>query len=136
VLKPTAQVALTSESEDPLLAHWYYGLGRVVAWTSDVTPKWGGDWLRWPDFAKFWSQTVRWSLPSPADPNLQISSEVRGKYVTIRVDVTDDGAYQDLQDVRARVQSAEDSPTNCAWTRPAPAATRPPSSSSRRGPIR
>ena len=108
VPKDTAHVALISEREDPLLAHWQYGLGRVVTWTSDVTPKWAADWLTWPGLAQFWSQTVRWSLRSPADPNLQVSSSVRGRHVTIRVDAADDdGVFQDLLDVRARVLTSE-----------------------------
>ena len=106
--KPTADVALTSDREDPILAHWQYGLGRVVTWTSDTTPKWSASWLSWPDLGRFWSQVVRWSLPSPASPNLSISSSVAGRAVTVRVDVTDDsGAFLDLLDVRARVLTAD-----------------------------
>ncbi len=34
------QVALVTDAGDPLLAQWQYGLGRVVAWTSDATGRW------------------------------------------------------------------------------------------------
>lgn len=108
VPRDTAHVALISEREDPVLVHWHYGLGRVVTWTSDAAGKWTADWLTWPEFARFWSQVVRWSLRSPADPNLQVSSSVQGRHVTIRVDVTDDdGVFQDLQDIRLRVLAGE-----------------------------
>lgn len=106
--KSTADVALVSDREDPILAHWQYGLGRVVAWTSDTTPKWSANWLTWPELGRFWSQVVRWSLPNPASPNLGISSSVSGHEVSLRVDVTDDaGSFLDLQDIRARVLTAE-----------------------------
>lgn len=52
------------EGDDPLLAHWNYGLGRTVAWTSDVTNLWGAEWVSWERFRAFWEQNVRWSLRS------------------------------------------------------------------------
>jgi uncharacterized membrane protein/uncharacterized protein YegL len=57
--KPAASVILTSDSGDPLLAKWRYGLGRTVAFTSEPKPRWAEDWLDWEDFSKFWSQVVR-----------------------------------------------------------------------------
>ena len=47
---------------NPLLAHWTYGLGRSVAFTSDAGRKWTTDWLDWEHYAAFWSQVVRWAL--------------------------------------------------------------------------
>ena len=57
--KSAANVIMVSDSGDPLLAKWRYGLGRTVAFTSETKPRWAEDWLGWPDFAKFWSQLVR-----------------------------------------------------------------------------
>lgn len=45
--KPTAQVLLAAETGDPLLAISRFGLGVGMAYTSDVTEKWGGEWLAW-----------------------------------------------------------------------------------------
>jgi uncharacterized membrane protein len=63
-LKPTAELALMSHQEDPILATWRFGLGRAVAFTSDAKAKWGVLWLRWRDFNKFWAQLTRWTLRS------------------------------------------------------------------------
>jgi uncharacterized membrane protein len=63
-LKPTAELALMSHQEDPILATWRFGLGRAVAFTSDAKAKWGTLWLRWRDFNKFWAQLTRWTLRS------------------------------------------------------------------------
>ncbi len=62
--KPTAEVGLIAEQryKDPVLAAWQYGLGRAVAFTSDCKARWAVDWLGWDGYAKFWSQTVRWTL--------------------------------------------------------------------------
>lgn len=57
--KAAANVILVSDSGDPLLANWRYGLGRTVAFMSETKPRWAEDWLEWPDFAKLWSQLVR-----------------------------------------------------------------------------
>ena len=51
---------------DPLLAHWQYGLGRVLAYTSEAGQGWGESWYDWRDFGKFWDQAVRWTMGSPA----------------------------------------------------------------------
>jgi uncharacterized membrane protein len=63
-LKPTAELALMSHQEDPILATWRFGLGRAVAFTSDAKARWGTLWLRWRDFNKFWAQLTRWTLRS------------------------------------------------------------------------
>jgi Ca-activated chloride channel family protein len=57
--KPTSQMLLAVETGDPLLAVSRYGLGVGMAYTSDLTEKWGGEWLNWPSGAKFWSQALR-----------------------------------------------------------------------------
>ena len=45
-----------------MLAHWQYGLGRAVAFTSDAKAKWAQGWLGWDKYRQFWSQTAQWSL--------------------------------------------------------------------------
>ncbi|WP_256972492.1 VWA domain-containing protein [Saccharibacillus sp. O23] len=61
--KPSAQTALVSPEPDPLLARWQYGSGRSVAWTSDLTGEWSGDWISWDRFANVLTQTVKWTFP-------------------------------------------------------------------------
>ena len=60
--KPRAETPLWTDKGDPLLAHWQYGLGRAVAFTSDAKPKWGKNWLNWDKYRQFWSQIANWSL--------------------------------------------------------------------------
>ena len=62
--KEHAQVYIHSHEEHPILAAWNYGLGRAVAFTSDVKPGWGIDWIEWENFGRFWGQVVSWVLPS------------------------------------------------------------------------
>jgi Ca-activated chloride channel family protein len=105
-IKDQAQTVLAPDEvrADPLLAQWQYGLGRSVAWTSDVKQKWASAWLTWGDFKKFWAQAVRWTMPAPSDPNLQVLTTQEGPNVYVRADALDDeGAFQSGQDIRVTV---------------------------------
>ena len=62
--KELAQTYIHSHEDHPILAGWNYGLGRSIAFTSDVKPGWGADWIEWENFGKFWVQVVNWVLLS------------------------------------------------------------------------
>jgi len=58
--KETAEVILAAgDEDDPILARWPYGLGRAVAFTSDLKDRWAHDWIAWRGYGKFWTQLVR-----------------------------------------------------------------------------
>ncbi len=97
--KPAGQVVLVSDQGDPVLAHWQYGLGRVVAWTSDAKGQWARDWVLWDAFPKFWAQTVQWVTGTQTATALQSHVELEGGVAHITVDATaPDGTYlNDLQ---------------------------------------
>ncbi len=76
--RAAADVVLKSPQGDPLLATWQYGLGRVVAWTSDAEGRWTADLLRWPAANAFFGDIVRYSLPQSGDPALQVETQVQG----------------------------------------------------------
>lgn len=99
-----ALTALSTDRGDPLLAHWQYGLGRVVAWTSDIHGTWTDAWLDSSEAARVWAQAVRWSMPEPQRPDLRVSTSVEGQMVTLQAEsVRDDGTFGDLLDTRATV---------------------------------
>jgi uncharacterized membrane protein len=60
--KPRAEIPLWTDKGDPLLAHWQYGLGRAVAFTSDAKARWARIWLNWDKYRQFWSQIGQWSM--------------------------------------------------------------------------
>lgn len=47
-----------TEDRDPLLARWNYGVGRSVAFTSDLSPLWGADWVNWGQYQAFVKQLI------------------------------------------------------------------------------
>jgi uncharacterized membrane protein len=60
--KPTAQMVLVSHRDDPVLAVWQYGLGRVAAWTSDALGLWTSQWLSWNEAAQWWANPKAHSM--------------------------------------------------------------------------
>jgi hypothetical protein len=73
--KAGGQIDLVSDAGDPVLAQWQYGLGRVVAWTSDAKGQWAKDWVTWQDFARFWSQAVGWSTGTESGGSLLLMQQ-------------------------------------------------------------
>ncbi|AGX03833.1 hypothetical protein B14911_00755 [Bacillus sp. NRRL B-14911] len=61
--KQGAEVPLLSEKEDPILAQWQYGIGHTIAFTSDISGKWSGDWARWEKWPQFINKLASISLP-------------------------------------------------------------------------
>lgn len=56
--RDTADVLLVSDTSDPILATWQYGLGRTVAFTSDVKNMWTSGYAGWDMYTAFWKNIV------------------------------------------------------------------------------
>ena len=56
--KPQSEL-LMQAGEDPLLVSWRYGLGKVVAFTSDLSGRWGREWIAWSDFPRWAGQLAQ-----------------------------------------------------------------------------
>jgi Ca-activated chloride channel homolog len=74
--KPTAKVLLMTESGDPLMASGQYGLGKSLAFTSDATDEWGGEWLDWRDYGKFWAQCLRSIIRKSDDAGMEVKMNI------------------------------------------------------------
>jgi len=83
--RAAADVVLKSPQGDPLLATWQYGLGRVMAWTSDAQGRWTSGLLAWPAANRFFGDIVHASLPQPGDPALQVETRVQGDHTHLLV---------------------------------------------------
>jgi Ca-activated chloride channel family protein len=104
--KPRAETPLWTHQGDPLLAHWQYGLGRTVAFTSDAKPRWAKSWLAWEKYRQFWVQVAQWSLrrAENADFSTDVSLE-KGDGV-INVEALDtQGNYRNFLNLQAIVVS-------------------------------
>jgi uncharacterized membrane protein len=76
----------TSEGTDPIVAYWNYGLGRSIAFTSDVGPRWGPAWTRWTRFQAFWEQALRWALRPAMPQDVSVATRVDGDRAFVDVE--------------------------------------------------
>ncbi len=104
--KPRAEVPLISDKGDPVLAHWQYGLGRAVAFTSDAKAKWAKNWLGWEQFRQFWSQTAQWALRrlENADFTTEVSVDKGEGHVTVEA-LDEQGNYRNFVNLQTVVVS-------------------------------
>jgi len=99
-------VPLWTDKGDPLLAHWQYGLGRSVAFTSDAKAKWSKNWIAWDKYRQFWSQIGQWSLRRLENSDFNTEVSVDKGEGQISVDALDEqGNYRNFLDLRAMVVS-------------------------------
>ncbi len=85
--KPGADLLVETE-QGPLLAAWQYGLGRSVAFTSDLANRWDEDWVKWENYGRFTSQMVKWAERKETDQHFSAAMERRGDKGTFIVDIT------------------------------------------------
>ena len=101
--KETASVPIASDRGDPILSTWQYGLGRTLAFTSDVKPKWAVEWLKWDSFSKFWSQAIGWTLAIPSG-EFDVSTSIVGSVGHVTVDAIDpEDRFRNFLDFQASV---------------------------------
>jgi hypothetical protein len=101
--KDAAEVVLASDEGAPLLAQWHYGLGRTVAWTSDVGGRWTTKWSDWDQSARFWEQLVRWAMGPPINRDFKVEVTRSGNEANVSVDDISDGRFNDLQALTLKV---------------------------------
>src|SRR5690606_3337536 len=91
----TAQTPLVTDLDDPLLAHWRFGMGKVTAFTSDSKSRWAALWLaNWPEgYSQFWAQVTR-----------EVARPPQGREMDLRIDEQRDAAWLE-------VDLLEDAPT-------------------------
>jgi uncharacterized membrane protein len=104
--KARAETPLWTDKGDPLLAHWQYGLGRAVAFTSDAKAKWGKIWLNWDKYRQFWSQIGQWSLRRIENADFTTEVNVDKGQGEIGVAALDEqGNYRNFLNLKAVVVS-------------------------------
>src|ERR1051325_1404348 len=104
--KPRAETPLLTDKGDPLLAHWNYGLGHSVAFTSDAKAKWGKMWLNWDKYRQFWSQIGQWSLRGIENADFTTDVNVEKGEGVINVEALDSqGNYKNFLDLQTVIVS-------------------------------
>ena len=84
--KPGAELLMKADN-DPLLASWRYGLGRVMAFTSDLSGRWGREWVTWQGFPRWASQLARDTMRKLLESRVQTEFKTEEDAVRVIVDV-------------------------------------------------
>ncbi|MEL6498866.1 MAG: VWA domain-containing protein [Planctomycetota bacterium] len=83
-----AVTTIRGPENDPIMAQWQRGLGRVVAFTGDVSTRWAADWTAWPGFDSFWAEHIRWAMRPSGSAEARTRIETDGDRSTLIVDLT------------------------------------------------
>ncbi|HZO52823.1 MAG TPA: glutamine amidotransferase [Bryobacteraceae bacterium] len=104
--KARAEIPIVSDKGDPVLAHWQYGLGRSVAFTSDAKARWARNWLTWEKYRQFWSQAAQWSLRRLENADYTTEINIDRGQGHLAVDALDEkGEYRNFLNLQAVVVS-------------------------------
>lgn len=77
-------VLMDDEKEDPILAEWRYGLGQTIAFTSDVTGEWTGNYVSWEDYPMLWSHLIEETIYDQDDSESKITTRQAGNTGIVR----------------------------------------------------
>lgn len=83
--KPRADLLIRA-AEDPLLVSWRYGLGSVAAFTSDLSGRWGKEWVGWEGFPQWAGQLARATMRRVADDRVRTELRQEGEEIKVAVD--------------------------------------------------
>jgi uncharacterized membrane protein len=120
--KDMAETPLLALEKDPLLAHWQFGLGRSVAFTSDAKNRWGTDWVGWDQFSRFWAQAVRWCSRTAPRGNVHVATSIgpdgKGRVTVEAIDA--DGRFLNDLAVQGTVSNPESTGSDLRFLQTAP----------------
>jgi hypothetical protein len=100
--KPTAETLLWV-GEDPILARWRLGLGRVAVLNTELAGKWSGEWLSWEKGGLLLDAILTTAEPvSGVSFDLHPSVEVSDDGIDVLVDARDlQGKFANFLDLEA-----------------------------------
>lgn len=82
-------VLLLSDKGQPLLAQWQFGLGKVIAFTSDAKAGWARDWVTWPKYSTLWIQLVQNVLRPDQPFHVKMRHRMAGRQMQLTFQVKD-----------------------------------------------
>ncbi|HUN82023.1 MAG TPA: glutamine amidotransferase, partial [Phycisphaerae bacterium] len=100
---PDVEMPMVTSRGDPLLAHWFCGWGRSIAFTSGRWKHWGADWAAWPSFSKLWAQAIRWCMQQGTAANYDVQNVIEGDEGHIIIESADDKGFSDFRQFSGRV---------------------------------
>lgn len=81
--KDRAIQVLESYQNDPILAYWQYGLGKTVAWTSDVSGEWTAEYSNWDKYMVLWNNIIKLVSEENGMEGTSVHVEQNGNKATV-----------------------------------------------------
>jgi Ca-activated chloride channel homolog len=101
--KPRAELLMRAD-KDPLLVSWRYGLGRVLAFTSDLSGRWGKDWVAWQGFPQWASHLARDTMRKILETRMHTDFHADGESIKVVTDlVSRDGKFLNHLKLKANI---------------------------------
>jgi uncharacterized membrane protein len=85
--RSTADIALETEDQRPLLASWRYGLGQVAALTADLRVDWKNGWSAWAGGAQIVRQLTRMTYRRQSENMADMKVGVRERSFDVALDL-------------------------------------------------
>jgi Mg-chelatase subunit ChlD len=118
--KPGAELLMKAE-KDPLLVSWRYGLGRVMAFTSDLSGRWGREWVTWQGFPRWASQLARDTKRTMLESRVHTEFKAEDDYVKVIADIrSNDGDFLNRLELRGNIMTPNKETEEKAFQQTAP----------------
>jgi uncharacterized membrane protein len=119
--KPTSEVILTTETGEPLLSWWRYGLGLRAAITSAARSRWAAEWLTRDGYSRVWAQVIRHCMRKQSSRGLQLTIKRMGNQAHVVADsFTAQGQFIDQADTVLRMIDSQSKSSSVTMTQTAP----------------
>ena len=116
---PIARVS--SDGNDPVLAHWNYEMGKMAVFTSGWWPRWGTDWAAWEAYGKFWKQIVEWAMRQSGSADFDIITRLEGKKGRVVIEALNkDAGYLNFLNIIGKVTTPDMASRNLYLTQTGP----------------
>jgi Mg-chelatase subunit ChlD len=91
--KTGAEIVMGSHRDDPILAAWRYGLGRVAVYTADLHSAWSARLRGSPTYAPLLARTIQWLSHEAADGPFYVRFHEDGSRLRVVVDIVEGGTH-------------------------------------------
>ena len=118
--KPRSELLMKAD-DDPLLVSWRYGLGRVIAFTSDLSGRWGKEWLLWAGLPQWTSQLARDALRRSIEGRVRSNFQSDGEQVKVVTDIaSSDGNFLNYLNLRGNLTTPNQTTSEALFRQIAP----------------
>ncbi len=105
--RATANTVLVTGEDDPLLASWRYGLGRVVALTTDIGGRYANSFAHWDQGGQLVRQITRFAARRRTDLGAHAALHIDGPAATLTVDLPERGGASTLRAEVTTIRAGE-----------------------------